>query len=277
MGVRSDLAGLRALLESYHQISGLKIAVVFPDDGTPPISVGEDCPFCRRLKRDERFLCRCRENDAAAFARAMQGETCIYRCHAGLYEAVAPILYDGRPIACLMIGQIAGHQIADRQAETELAARLAGHAELAALIGDYLTMPPRSDAELAAGVRIMTACAGYICLQNMISPVRSPLCARFRAYLETHYAEPLTLPAMAAALEVSVTTLCTAVRAECGSSPHALLDACRMEQARLLLARTDLPISAIADRVGIGDYNYFARKFKQAEGVSPSQFRRAAH
>lgn len=273
MHIHFDLDGLRQLLESYHQISGVKVAVTFPDGSNPPISVGMDCVFCRRLKKDAHFLARCQANDAAAFAFAMQGKTWIYRCHAGLYESVAPILSDGRPIACLMIGQIAPLLSADA-AETELCARLQGHNELAELIEDYLSMPARSDEYLAASVRIMSACAGYIYLQNMISPMRSPLVARFRAYLEAHYAESLTLPQMAEAMDVCVTTLCTAIRAECGISPHTMLDACRMKQARRLLEQTDLPIGTVASNVGIGDYNYFSRKFKQIEGVTPSQFRR---
>lgn len=274
MHIHFDLDALRRVLESYHQISGVKVAITFPDGSNLPISVGRDCAFCRRLKKDAQFLARCQADDAAAFVCAMQGETRIYRCHAGLYESVAPILYEGRPIACLMIGQIAP-ALSAGSAESELRARLQGHTELAELIEEYLSMPARSDTYLAASVRIMSACAGYIHLQKMISPVRTPLVARFRAYLEAHYADPLTLPQMAAAMEVCVTTLCTVIRDECGSSPHAMLDACRMNQAKRLLEHTDLPISAVAAKVGIGDYNYFSRKFKQIEGITPSRFRRS--
>jgi len=46
-----------------------------------------------------------------------------------------------------------------------------------------------------------------------------------------------------------------------------------MSEARVLLGRTDLPISEIARQVGIADAGYFARLFRTIHGVSPRRWR----
>ncbi len=49
---------------------------------------------------------------------------------------------------------------------------------------------------------------------------------------------------------------------------------CRLRRAAVLLKRTNLPVSEIAERVGFGSRDYFYRAFVRAFGVTPAQFRR---
>ncbi|MDF2937015.1 MAG: transcriptional regulator, AraC family [Paenibacillaceae bacterium] len=59
---------------------------------------------------------------------------------------------------------------------------------------------------------------------------------------------------------------------------HALGDAIseyRMEQAKLLLEQTHIPIAQIADQVGYTSSTYFHRIFKKHFGVTPTEFRKA--
>lgn len=37
---------------------------------------------------------------------------------------------------------------------------------------------------------------------------------------------------------------------------------------------TNLPISEVAEQVGINDYNYFSRVFKKLVGISPTRYRK---
>ena len=46
-----------------------------------------------------------------------------------------------------------------------------------------------------------------------------------------------------------------------------------LETQRLLL-REDMPISAVAEKVGFSDYNYFTKIFKAFEGITPSAYRK---
>ena len=48
----------------------------------------------------------------------------------------------------------------------------------------------------------------------------------------------------------------------------------RVQAAKRLLLREDIPISSVAERVGFSDYNYFTKIFKAIEGVTPSAYRK---
>ena len=46
----------------------------------------------------------------------------------------------------------------------------------------------------------------------------------------------------------------------------------RIDLAKILLTRTELPVNEISARVGYPDSNYFAKNFKNITGVTPSQY-----
>lgn len=58
-----------------------------------------------------------------------------------------------------------------------------------------------------------------------------------------------------------------------GSTPSDYLKSQRLEATCYLLEHTDLPLSAVAGRVGVSDVSYFSRVFKAAYGMSPSAYR----
>ena len=42
-----------------------------------------------------------------------------------------------------------------------------------------------------------------------------------------------------------------------------------------MLVQSSMPISAVAEAVGISDYNYFSKVFRSMTGTTPSAFRKA--
>jgi LacI family transcriptional regulator len=58
-----------------------------------------------------------------------------------------------------------------------------------------------------------------------------------------------------------------------GRTPHAEILRCRVGHAKQLLARTDLPIKAVAARVGVGTPEYLSVLFRRLTGLTPSAFR----
>ena len=73
-------------------------------------------------------------------------------------------------------------------------------------------------------------------------------------------------------LNVSKTKLCS-IAAESGTTVMRMLAEKRIAVARVLLITTDLSVSAVAERVGISDYNYFTKVFKSIQGSTPSRYR----
>jgi len=90
-------------------------------------------------------------------------------------------------------------------------------------------------------------------------------------YLETHFADDVSLQQMAAALNVSPFHLLRTFRAEVGAPPHAFLTQIRIRHAKQLLSR-GLPIVQIAADTGFSDQSHLTRCFRQAVGITPGQY-----
>ena len=58
-----------------------------------------------------------------------------------------------------------------------------------------------------------------------------------------------------------------------GKTVSAYIDAYRIEQAKRLLARADVPMKQVAEQAGFSHGNSFARSFRRATGLSPREFR----
>jgi AraC-like DNA-binding protein len=100
-----------------------------------------------------------------------------------------------------------------------------------------------------------------------------PLIADVFAVIDRRIAEPLSLSDVARELGLTPGHLTTVVRRRTGRTVQEWITERRMADARALLSTTDLPISEVARRVGIGDPGYFARLFRTTHGVSPRSWR----
>src|SRR5579875_777990 len=103
-----------------------------------------------------------------------------------------------------------------------------------------------------------------------------PLLAEVFAVIDRRYGEPLSLRDVAAELGMTPGHLTTVVRRRTGRTVQEWIIERRMAEARNLLADTDLPVAAVAQRVGIYDPGYFSRLFRRAHGTSPRSWRAAA-
>ncbi|SDS59763.1 AraC-type DNA-binding protein [Friedmanniella luteola] len=104
------------------------------------------------------------------------------------------------------------------------------------------------------------------------------LASRLALYLDAHLTDPdLTIERAAAAHHVSVRQL-YATWAEAGHdvTPARWLTQRRLERAREQLtgAGSGLSIAVVARRCGFADPSHFSRRFRQAFGVTPREWRR---
>ncbi|ETK34736.1 GlxA family transcriptional regulator [Microbispora sp. ATCC PTA-5024] len=86
--------------------------------------------------------------------------------------------------------------------------------------------------------------------------------------------EPLTIESMAAHAGVSTRTLARRFADQLGTSPGQWLLAQRIATARDLLESSDLPLDAVARRVGLSSATNLRRRFLTTLGTTPGAYRR---
>jgi AraC-like DNA-binding protein len=96
---------------------------------------------------------------------------------------------------------------------------------------------------------------------------------KFLAYMEAHYAEEITLEAMAASANVSTSECLRCFKATLQTTPYQYLLDNRLLKAARLLRETDLPISQVASMTGFNQQSYFGKRFKEKMKCTPSAYR----
>ena len=102
-----------------------------------------------------------------------------------------------------------------------------------------------------------------------------PLLASIFDVVEARYHEPISLRDVADAVRLTTGHLTTVVGRRTGRTVQQWITERRMQEARRLLADTDLTVAEIAGRVGYREAGYFIRRFRTAHGVPPAAWRRA--
>ncbi len=99
--------------------------------------------------------------------------------------------------------------------------------------------------------------------------------ARVDAFLARNLHRTVTRREVAAAVHLSEAHLGRVVRAATGETVLARLTALRLARAKSLLVESTLSVSQIANHVGFASFSHFARLFRDAVGVTPTDYRRA--
>jgi|HigsolmetaAR203D_1030402.scaffolds.fasta_scaffold00009_25 AraC-like DNA-binding protein len=99
-----------------------------------------------------------------------------------------------------------------------------------------------------------------------------PAIARVREFIDSAFAEPLSLDQLAAIAGLSPLYLIRAFRAATGLPPHAYQIQRRLQEAARLL-RAGGEIAEVAAACGFSDQSHLTRHFKRMTGITPARFR----
>lgn len=100
-------------------------------------------------------------------------------------------------------------------------------------------------------------------------------CAQIKDYLDTNYAEHITLDTLTSLTHMNKYYMSHSFVKYTGYSPIQYLNMKRMEAACTLLTDTDMSISAISSAAGFSSQSYFTQIFRKHYGMSPIKYRQS--
>ena len=231
-------------------------------------------PFCTEVRRSQRLFERCMECDRYGLNLCREKkELFIYQCHMGMTEAVAPIMEGNEIIGYLMLGQTLTEH--NRKNVMEQIDRLPQDepVDKSALYRYLNEIIPVTHEILSSATRIMEMCACYLCAKNIVRAQQDTLRKNVERYVRDNLSSPtLSMQEICRRFSVSRSTLYAMSRAAFGMGISDYIRACRIDYAKKLLLKKELPIYEISRVCGFGAPNYFTKTFKQYVGVLPKDF-----
>ena len=270
---------LHQLLQDFHDLTRLTLTLYDPEgEWIFSYPTKENC-FCNCIKTSPEGAALCDASDRVSFEAAKtSGECVIYKCHAGLIEATAPIVSDGFTIGYLMMGQVA-NAASPEQLQSLIEHALhkyhLNEAENDSWKQYAAATPCISDTQIHAAARIMEACISSILYKKLISIEKQQFEQNINTYILNHLTEDLSVDRLCEHLHLSRRKLYEYSEEFLHCSIAKYIKKMRLQHAQTLLSETNLPISTISEQCGFSDYNYFCRIFKQENGMSARSYRAA--
>ena len=270
-----DEEKLRELLKDFYRITGIRITV-FDDSMRELVSFPDAVPpYCALIRGSAEGLRACMDCDwRACRTAAEKRRTHIYRCHAGLTEAVAPLFRGDLLIGFLLFGHVfpyATHEAGWEEIRRRCASLRMDQAELREAL---LQAVPMREEYVRSAAHILHAVASYLILEHLASLQEDLLEVRLDTYISGHFTEELDAARLSRVLGIGRTQLYALTRKLYGQGLAARVRELRMKKARALLReQRELPLAEVAWQCGYPDYNYFFTVFRREVGCTPREWR----
>ena len=271
-----NIEQLQNLLRDFYRISGIRITV-FDSELTELVSYPERCaPFCEIIRSSEEGRLACAECDRAACAAAAKRTSAyIYRCHAGLTEAIMPLWVGNALVGYLLFGHIFAYEDENIGWQTIQQCCESYPVDKEKLREALKSSPLVTDEYILSAAQILHATASFLVLQRMATLQEGSLASRLDTYITEHFCEDITAASLCREFEIGRSKLykLSAELYGCGIAEH--IRTLRLNKAKQLLSdHRQMSIADIATVCGFADYNYFIAVFSAQVGISPGAYRK---
>lgn len=258
---------LLKLMKDFYNLTRIKICI-YDTEGNEICYYPERLTeFCKHLRMDKQTEKKCLDCDRHAFdecKRTMQPR--IYTCHAGLTEAITPISVQGIIRGFIVIGQIRENKSAPLVTDGENSRELIQYY-------NELQIIPRDKIESA--LHILQACASFEHLKRFVQDLSENIIIKLQKYIDGNLDQNLSVDILCGHLSIPKTALYSLLKTEFDCTPAEFVRSKRLEYSKKLLLETNMKISDIAAKCGIGDYNYYSKLFRKLFHTTPRAYRAA--
>jgi len=271
-----DLEKLSGLLKDFYEITKIRITV-FDSERNELVSYPEKRPpVCALIRSCSEGSAACSDCDRKACESAAKHKSLrLYRCHAGLTEAVLPLFSRNVLIGYLLFGHVMEYSDSETGAEAVISSCRDLPVPPEKLHAACLERPLMTRAYVNSAMRILQAVSYYVILEKLADIRSEALAARLTNYIETNLSGHLTADSICSELGIGRSQLYKISAGLYGRGIADQIRAMRIEQAkRLLRENPEQSIAQIASACGFSDYNYFITVFNRETGTTPGRFRK---
>lgn len=272
--VEFETTKLSKLLSAFSLITKVRI-VIFDKNFNKVISSNlDDSPYCKLIQTNKDNLNKCNSSNCEAFLHCKQSdELFIYKCHAGLFEAMLNLKIEHNIVGYIMFGQIS--DIKDNLERFKLLSENLNKIKISNLkkkeIVNSLTY--KSLDEIKAISIILLSLSKYVLSEKYVSLKRNEFKKELdNIILNNLDNHKLTSYFIAKELGINRTKLFLNAKAYLDISLNEYILEKKLSSAKILLENSDFSIEEIAFKTGFNTYSYFLKSFKKRYKITPHKF-----
>ena len=266
--IKYDIEKLKSIIDDLCSLTGLAMGIADTEFNYLYSNTKNNGVYCLSIQFTVKGKIACNECDNRMLARtAEEKRPYEHICHAGLCDTGVPIIKNGIIVGYIVIGRVRMNTELDEETEKRLASY---GLDIPTLRRYYngMTYLPKDKHE--ALLRLVSR----LVFENAIDIDYDDFILIATKYIDNNLRGDLSVKGLCSALFVSKNFLYNSFRSFYGTTVNDYIGERRMQEAKTLLAETNMSAYEIAELVGIENYAYFSKLFKKQIGLSPSEFRK---
>lgn len=265
---------LKKMLETFYVLTGANICV-FDCNFKTICSFGEMPRYCREIRSVGDLREKCLASDKKYAQIAANSKTGVtYACHAGIVETISPVLHDGILLGYVIFGGLRDSENVYSDNEKIKTVCENYGIDYGKFKSYYDSLTSFTHKQMNAYIEILNLCIKNVLTEKMLNPNRTLFSNKIVIYIQEHCSEKISVKSLCRMFGISEKPLYQIVKKLTGKTVNGFINDLRIEKAKNLLIKTDLPISEISATVGYDDYNYFIRIFKKRVSYTPLVYRK---
>lgn len=276
MFVKYDIEKIKTFMTAFHNMTGLSIS--FWDNNINQLSYVpcEMNAFCSLVKSNPIGKKRCLNCDKKLILECKQKLLPVSaKCHAGLLDTAVPVVHNNQALGFFVFGQIKEFVHIDSDEEKMLCKI---NKELGFSYSEFLHAYAEIDYRelhvIQATANILFAATLNLVVCKAIGVEDNKLISEIHEYLEVNLHNTLSIPILCETFQISKNQLYSMWKKHYNITVGDYILQLRMEKAVSLLTNSEDKVCQICEKVGIPDYNYFSKLFKEYYGISPREYKK---
>lgn len=230
---------------------------------------GDNIHFCKEIQKTACGREKCLCSDLRILQKCQKSRKTEYHiCHAGIMDAVVPIIQSDCVIGYVMIGRI-------RSADFDEAKIDWMRADSGKMRTMYEEITAYDENQIECMLELTAMTVSFLLTNQILNPKLDAFSMRVSDYVDKHLSEKLSIGQLCRDLNVSRNFLYEKFRLAFGMTVNEYILSKRLQKGQKMLLETEYPVSQIAEEIGMNSYNYFSRLFKEKYILSPTKFRKA--